>query len=645
MKNINNLLKNLKNNTFEFLDDLNVETLEKLIIYTADKYYNTDNPVVSDSIYDTMIEFLQKKNPKSKVLKEIGSKVKNIKKRVKLDYHLGSMDKIKPGDKNLNKWFTKYKKPYYISDKLDGISALLVIKNNKMKMFTRGTSSEGLDISRLIKYLKLPSMDKINKIIKKAGKGKVNDLALRGELIMKKSVFEKNWSKTKKNVRNTISGLVNSKTIDPHLANDTDLVIYEIVDPFIEFDKMINLLKNDFITVNYVIKEKLDEKILTNILIDRKKNSDYDVDGIIVTNNEKHKRNTSGNPKYAFAFKDLMEDMIKETIVKDIEWKISKDGKIIPTVIIEPIELGGVEINRVTGNNAKFIVDNKINKNTKLKITRSGDVIPKIVKIIKSSKEPLMPTIEYKWNKTKVDIIANDDHEDIIIRNLQYFFSSLDIKGFGPKVVEKLYNNNFNTIEKILKMSIDEYQIIDGFKLKTAENLFNNLHDGLKGIKLEDLMSASNIFGSGFGSRRIKMILNIYPNILKDYKKWKNDEFLEKIKSIDGFDTITASQFVSNFKNYVKFHKMISKYISLKTNKKQNKKLENFNIVMSGFRDKELKEKILNLGGKITESISKNTTYLIVKDKDVITSKISKAKKLNIKIVDKDEFNQILNKF
>ena len=137
-----------------------------------------------------MIEFLQSKNPKSKVLKNIGSSIKNNKKRVPLDYWLGSMDKIKPGNKKINSWKEKYNGPYYLSDKLDGISALLTISNDdSMKLNTRGTATEGLDISGLIKYLNIPEIKEINKIVKKIGPGKKNKLALRGELIMKKIYF------------------------------------------------------------------------------------------------------------------------------------------------------------------------------------------------------------------------------------------------------------------------------------------------------------------------------------------------------------------------------------------------------------------------------------------------------------------------
>ena len=458
---------------------------------------------------------------------------------------------------------------------------------------------------------------------------------------MKKSTFKKNWSKRKKNVRNTISGLINSKIFVPELANDTDLVIYEIVDPVIDFPSAMKVLKNKFNTVNYTKVKSINDESLSKILKDRKNNGNYDVDGIIVTNGMKHKRNTSGNPKYAFAFKDLLENMIKKAKVVSIDWKISKDGKIIPTLNLEPVEFEGVTVSRVTAHNAAFISKNKIGKGTELKITRSGDVIPYILEVTKPNKHPSMPDMKYKWGKTKVHILIDGTNDTVKLRSLQYFFSMIDAKGFGPKVVQKLFESKFNTIETVMKMKPKDYLTIENFKEKTANKLTINLKEALNDILLEKLMSASNIFGSGFGQKRIKAILTVYPNILTDYKKWKKPEFIDMIISIEGFDTITASQFVSKFKDYVKFHKLINKFIKIKKNKVIKKSI-NMTVVMSGFRDKILEQKVTDLGGNVTGSVSKNTTHLIVIDPESMSSKITKAKKLKVKIISKDNFVKII---
>ena len=115
---------------------------------------------------------------------------------------------------------------------------------------------------------------------------------------------------------------------------------------------------------------------------------------------------------------------------------------------------------------------------------------------------------------------------------------------------------------------------------------------------------------------------------------------------IEGFNTITATRFVKNFKNYTKFHKSISKFIKsfYKLTKKTEKTID-LTVVMSGFRDKELEEKLLELGGKVSNSVSKNTNYLIVTDITSSSSKIDKASKLNVKIISRQNFNKILTNY
>ena len=230
------IIKKIKEDPLDKIGELSIKELEEVIEYASDKYYNTNKPVIEDAYYDLMIDYLRMKNPKSQVLKNIGSVVKS-KNKVTLDYWLGSMDKIKPSNPSqFENWIKKYKKPYYLSDKLDGVSALLVYKKDgQIKLFTRGTATEGQDISSLLKYFNLPSFEEVKTYVNKKKLDTDNEenlIAFRGELIINSSIFEINWHSTLKNARNAVAGLVNSKTINPDLAKDTSLVLYEVVDPF-----------------------------------------------------------------------------------------------------------------------------------------------------------------------------------------------------------------------------------------------------------------------------------------------------------------------------------------------------------------------------------------------------------------------------
>lgn len=624
VKNIVNHIKKINEEPFEYIDKLSADEIETIILYAADKYYNTKKSVISDDIYDLLIDFLTLKNKKSCVLKNIGAKVRNTKAKVLLDYYLGSLDKIKPSTGALERWTKKYEGPYFLSDKLDGISALYSCKDSKCKLNTRGTATEGLDITKLIKYLKLPELKK--------------NIAVRGELIMKKKTFEDNWSNTKCNTRNTISGLVNSKNFDPKLANDTEFVAYEVVNPPMEYEKAVKMLKElGFIVVKNKKENSLTDEKLSEYFKQRREKGKYDVDGIVVTNFAKHKKNTSGNPKYAFAFKDVLEDQTKETTVIKVEWKVNRN-KITPTLVVEPIKVGGVEIKRVTGHNARFIVDNKIGKGSIIEIVRSGDVIPKVTKVIKSTKADL-PDFSYVWNKNKVEILPDENKKDLVeLRRIQFFFSKINAKGLGGKTIEKFYNAGYNTIIKILKLTKENIMEIEGFKEKSAENILKSMKTSLQDIKLENLVAASTTLGEGFGERRVKMILDKYPNLFEE--SYNKTELTRMIMEIDGFEKITTEKFVENYKEFYKFYNKIKPFIKLKNNKtkkKTSQKYKDMKIVLSGFRDKKLQEEIEEMGGKIVNTISKTTDILIVKDKSIISSKITKAKELGIKIMEKAE--------
>ena len=218
----------------------------------------------------------------------------------------------------------------------------------------------------------------------------------------------------------------------------------------------------------------------------------------------------------------------------------------------------------------------------------------------------------------------------------------------GKKNVEKLYDAGYDTIIKIIEANKNDFMKLDGFKEKSSNKLVQSIKKSLTNIKLEDLMGASNKLGRGIGSRKVKTILDVYPNLLNDYDKWSKTEFQDKIKLIDGWEEKTSNLFVKNFNIFINFYNLIKDYIVLTNQNKRIKKskFSGLIIVTTGFRFSELKEKIENLGIKITNSVSKNTNYVVVKDKSVIdsqNSKVKKAKKNNIKIITKKEFENMIN--
>lgn len=634
IKDIISKISKYKENDYKnFLNNTDLEILHKIKLFVDDIYYNTGKDSgLSDYNYDLLKEFLEKKDPDYIV--PIGIKIRNGENRIKLPFYMGSMDKYKPENKKqIKNWLKKNNsEDYIIESKLDGVSCLLVMKNGKIKLYTRGDGNVGSDISYLSQYF--------NTIPKNTN----YDLVVRGELIIKKETFVKKYSKKFANARNMVSGKIGSKTIKEGIK-DIDFVAYEIVgDGIMESPKtQFNLLKNlGFSIVKNKIIKNINTEILSKELIDFKKSEQYQIDGIIIQTNKKYKRNKSGNPKYAFAFKMRFSDNIVKTEVISVEWNVSKWGQLKPRIKIKEVSLGGVKINYTSGFNAKYINDNKIGKGSVINITRSGDVIPYIVEVLKSSENPDMPEIEYQWNETKVDIYTTKYGEKMCVKLISSFFSELGIKHVSESTVAKLYKNGYDSLLKIIMATKQDFLKIDTFGERLVERTYNNIHNGLQNIPIYIVLGASGIFGYGLGTRKIKKLLKDIPDLLQIYKNKDKSEMFDMIMKVDGFSKKSTSKIVDNLFWADKFIIALSNFATFKKEKEvSNNKLKDKKIVFSGFRDKNLEENINIMGGKVNSSVSKNTDFVIVIDRNNTSSKIQKAQKLNIQIIEKDEFIKI----
>jgi NAD-dependent DNA ligase len=609
--------------------------LHKIKLYTDDIYYNTGKSSgLTDWRYDYIKETLNKRDPNYIV--PTGTRIREYENRTELPFWLGSMDK-KKDEKEISKWISCNKtKQFLIEDKLDGVSCLISIKSGKVKIFTRGDGKIGADISYLSQYIRnIPKNLKLT-------------IFLRGELIINYKLFKEKYSNEYANPRNLVSGLVGSKTIKEGLE-DIDFIAYEIISdevadiPSVQLDFLDKL---GFKTVNRQLVENVSVESLTEILVRNKEISDYEIDGLIVHANFKYERNTTGNPTYAFAFKMRFEDNLIEANVLRVEWNVSKWGTLKPRVEIQPVQLGGVTITWASGFNAKFIVDKCIGPEAIIEITRSGDVIPYIVRVVKKAKQPDMPQISWSWNETKVDIQTDDYSDTSNVKKIANFFAELGIKHVGEKNVQKMYESGLDSLFKIISASEDDFEKVPGFGKKLAERTFVNIHDGLKDLSLPLVLGAYGLFGFGIGVKKLTTLFETFPDILDVYKTMKNEDIIVRILQIEGFSDKSAKKVVDNLEDAKQFIIDIKKCATFKekTVKTQiENKLQDMKIVLSGFRDKKLEESIVLRGGKVTTSVSKQTSLLVVSSKSEKSSgKVAKALEIGVNVIDREEF---LSKF
>ena len=633
----NEFIEKFKKEGINILKMMTEKELTNLLNDANYAYYDESDPIMNDNLYDILREYVLKKYPDNITAKNAHAscEIPIEKNKVKLPYELWSMDKIKPESSALYDWTQKYVGPYIISCKLDGISALYVSgKNfNEAKLYTRGNGIYGHDISHFIPY-----------IIKQNSDFEVS-FVLRGEIIIKKEVFQKKYASKFANPRNFVAGIINKKTIDPDIINDLDFIPYEVIEPQLTPIEQMKFIEDEWIIspVKYTLKDNISNENLSELLLLWRENYQYEIDGIIIVNNDIYPR-PKKNPDYAFAFKMVLSENVVEAKVVDVIWTPSKDGYLKPRVQIEKIVLGGVSIEYATGFNAKFINDNKIGIGTIVSITRSGDVIPHIISVLTPADKSLMPTGKYKWNDTSVDIILENKEDNITVKekNITGFFKGIGVDGLGAGNIARIIKCGFDTIPKIIDMKHNDFLKVEGFKDTLASKIFNNIHMQIDKASLQLLMAASNIFGRGFGEKRFAAILKKYPNILS--MELDNKEKMRLLIKVDGLALKTAEKFVEKIPSFVQFINLagldINTFLQSEAGESKGSPLLDKKIVFTGFRNKELEEKIKSLGGEISGSVTKNTFVLLVKDINDITTKVDLAHSLGITIININEFTE-----
>jgi NAD-dependent DNA ligase len=620
-----NIANDFKKNGISVLESLNEKQLSQLLREANRAYYN-EEPFFTDNQYDIVKEFVESRYPSNVVLHEIGAPVERNK--VKLPYPMGSMDKIKPDTNALANWMAKYKGPYVLSCKLDGVSGLYTTEGASPKLYTRGDGKVGQDISHLIPFLRLP---------------KTKGIVIRGEFIIPKALFDAKYKETFANPRNMVAGIVNHKTINEAIK-DLHFVAYELMKPIRKPSEQMELLLTlDVETVLYKIEPTITNELLSNTLLEWRYNYAYEIDGVIVANDSVYERK-SGNPEHAFAFKMVLSDQVAEAKVVDVIWAASKDGYLKPRVQIEPINLGGVQITYATGFNGAFINDNKIGIGAIIELIRSGDVIPYIRKVVVPAQEPRMPSIPFKWNDTHVDIMLEDLESDETVRekNITGFFRGIGVEGLSTGNVKRIIETGYDSVPEILKMTIGDFLQVEGFKEKTASKLHDGIKEKIDAASLTTIMSASNMFGRGFSEKKIDLIMESYPKVL--LSKESDAQKIVKISAIKGMATKSAESFVERIPEFINFIKeagivkKLAEGIPEKKEVDQSNPLFGKSIVMTGFRDTALQEAIKDVGAKLGSSVSSKTFVVLVKDKDEDTGKANEARKLSVPLMTPEEF-------
>lgn len=657
-----------------------IEDLRKQIEYHSNRYYNEDNPEISDYEFDMMMQELKKLEQEYPEYASVNSPTKKVGGSAKreagvLVRHnvpmLSLQDVFSKEDviRFVEEMKEQLDDPEFVVEyKIDGLSMSLRYENGELKLAeTRGDGINfGEDVTENAKVIK---------DVKKKLKDTPEYLEIRGEVYMKNADFdavnakqELLGKKTFANPRNCAAGTLRQLDTAVTKERKLSMFIFNIQQTrgitFETHTQGYEYLKKQGIPVidDYKVCKTADEvwDAIEAIGENRGKLA-YDIDGAVVKINRYQDREilgaTSKVPRWAVAYKYPPEE--KETVLKEIELSVGRTGRITPTAVFEPVRLCGTSVSRATLHNQDFIDDLDIGIGDTIVVYKSGEIIPKI-KEVRKEKRPS------DWVKFQIpDIcpvcgektVRDRDTADIkctnancpaqLERHIINFVGrdAMDIKGFGTVYIEELVRKGY------ISSVADIYDLKDHRKTLIEEGIIgkekntDKLLDAIEKSKENDAYKLLTGFGiPNVGKAAARTIMKKMQNI--DTLMQASMEELQEVDDIGEVSADCIRRFFADEKNRQQVERLKQAGLNMecKESAGEDQRFAGLTFVITGtlpnMDRKEAAAMIENFGGKVTGSVSKKTNYLLAGEN--AGSKLSKAQTLGISVISEDELLQMI---
>lgn len=622
----------------------------KSYIINANNQYRIGKPIVSDQEFDDLCESYSKLIDNTE-WEEFKQTLHENPGKIQHQYIAGSLNKLKYEEPdNIIKFIKKIGKSgkLNISKKIDGISAILTFKDGKLVLAaSRGNGYFGENFTDKIQHIKgIQQTIPENKFT-----------AIRGELVITDDDFATmNATNEWKNPRNTVAGLMNRKEWDADSISNISFICYTILGNEYSKEEQFKLLdKWGFITS---VNKTLDinyNTIVNDLFIFANSSVGYDCDGLVISDIDYHNEDKY-YPDQQAAFK--VNKQVGITTLIDVDWGMpSKDGKLVPVGILEPIELGEVLVSRVTLHNCDFIESHKLKYGCKVRIQRSGDVIPYLVEVTETPINAAdiefiteCPDCGSKVIKKDMDLYCiNNQCPSQLISQLNQFIRRLNIKNVSEATLNKW---KIYTIADLLKFSPSS-------KYKTEVNFYKELTEKLFAISDDKIFSAMNF--SHVAGEILNKIISFYGwdaiKGLADYINNEQELMAEFNKLVntygypDGVGELLFGYFRKGYSNAIRNTMLITtddRYNPINNVDSMNNSTIQIigSICVTGSLKTMSRANLLKMAkdyGYISKpGVTKDLTYLINNDLTSTSSKNRKAKELNIKIISEQEFLTIL---
>jgi len=668
-----------------------LKRINKLIKYDK-AYYNDDNPLISDKDYDDIknevidlekkYKYLKSKNsPSKKVGFRPSDKFKKVLHEVPMLSLANAFSK-----KNIEDFLKKIKNFLSIKDsekivfsaepKIDGISASLKYINGIFTLgLSRGDGKTGEDITNNLKTIK-----NIPKKINKNDCPKI--LNVRGEVYISKSDFKK-INKQFANPRNAAGGSLRQKDHNETKNIPLKFVAYGFgaVEPknFKTQSEYLKLLKTWGFNTNSLNKlvNTIEDIERNHKIIEAKRSTiDYDLDGLVYKVNDLKLQNrlgfVSNSPRWAIAHKFSSEKGF--SIIKNIEIQVGRTGALTPVAKIEPINIGGVVVSNATLHNEDEINRKDIRVGDSICIQRAGDVIPQVLYVDKDKRNKNIKKFnfpnkcpscgsktikEFNYITKKKDAVTRCPDPkfsctEILREKLKHFVSkdAINIDGFGKKIVQNFWDlNMIRYPADIFKLNFKQVSALEGWGDLSASNLEKAIKNSQK-VSLDKLIFAIGI--RHIGQENAKTLAKYFVNIKKFeeiFNKERRKKTLNYLLELDGIGETQINSleiFFSNPNNLNTVSNLIKELNVIDFKISKSGIFYGKTIMFTGGLSKmsraEAKALVEKEGGKILGTTSKKLDYLVVGDSKPTTKKMEKAKLLNIKIIDENNWYGLLNR-
>ena len=651
-----------------------VEILEKY----SYEYYVLDNPSVSDAEYDDKLselenleklfpELITRNSPTQRIIGQVLTGFNKIHHKYQM-LSLGdvfNLEELRIWDRKLCENLNVKNVTYNAEMKIDGLAMSLVYENGELLYCaTRGDGTTGEDVTTNV--LTIPSIPTHIKIKER--------VEIRGEVYMPKASFiELNKARKEAgeplfaNARNAAAGSIRNLDSNVAKSRKLDAWWYYLEEPE-KFNIKTQAEALDFIE-SLGFKVNPERKVLSNFEeinkyveeYNKKRNSlPYDIDGIVLKVNDLSLHEeigyTAKTPKWAIAYKFPPEEVI--TKLKDIIYTVGRTGKITPNAVLEPVKVAGSTVQRATLHNEDFIKDKDLMVGDYVILRKAGDIIPEVVTPVYARRDGSQVPFKMITNcpdcgseLVKIEAMhfcLNKNCPSRKIESLIHFASkdAMDIEGMGDKVCEQFFAEKFiQSIPDIYRLANYKENIIqiEGWSYKSTESLLEAIENSKK-KSLEKLL-----FGLGIkevGEKMAKVLARFYKNI--DRLMSESEENLLKINDIGEVCAASIYKYFHDEENI----KLINELKQLGINMNylgsetinENNYFYNKKIVLTGtlskYGRKEATEILENLGAHVSSSVSKVTDLVIYGEE--AGSKLDKANKLNVRVMNEEEFLDIL---